>query len=155
MRNIHIILEQHQLIVSNMISIVNDNSFLLVINRKSFLQSNIDQIILSGSGTRVPKVQQVLLEYVNKKELGKSLNTDESAALGAAYQAAHLSKGFKVKTFLIKDANIYPVQVSVHCVSFSNFSSLDYILSLLLCATFLVWWLVFLTVAQLGPGLNP
>lgn len=77
----------------------------------SFLQSNIDQVILSGSGTRVPKVQQLLLEYLKKEELGKSLNTDESAALGAAYQAAYLSKGFKVKTFLIKDANIYPIQV--------------------------------------------
>ncbi|XP_054723805.1 hypoxia up-regulated protein 1-like [Uloborus diversus] len=73
--------------------------------------SYIDQVILSGSGTRVPKVQQMLLDYIKKDELGKSLNTDESAALGAAYQAAHLSKGFKVKTFLVKDANIYPIQV--------------------------------------------
>ncbi|KFM81998.1 hypothetical protein X975_18921, partial [Stegodyphus mimosarum] len=71
----------------------------------------IDQVILSGSGARVPKVQQVLLDYIKKEELGKSLNTDESAALGAAYQAAHLSKGFKVKTFLVKDANLYPIQV--------------------------------------------
>ena len=55
---------------------------------------------------------------MKKEELGKSLNTDESAALGAAYQAAYLSKGFKVKTFLIKDANIYPIQVS-----FSFFSN--------------------------------
>ena len=30
---------------------------------------------------------------------------------GAVYQAAHLGKGFKVKTFHIKDANVYPVQV--------------------------------------------
>ncbi|KAG8199551.1 hypothetical protein JTE90_009392 [Oedothorax gibbosus] len=73
--------------------------------------TNIDQFILSGSGARVPKVQQILLDFVKKEELGKSLNTDESAALGAAYQAAHLSKGFKVKTFLIKDANIFPIQV--------------------------------------------
>ncbi|GFU52564.1 hypoxia up-regulated protein 1 [Nephila pilipes] len=71
----------------------------------------IDQVILSGSGTRVPKVQQILLDFIKKDELGKSLNTDESAALGAAYQAAYLSKGFKVKTFLIRDANIFPIQV--------------------------------------------
>ncbi|XP_015912562.1 hypoxia up-regulated protein 1 [Parasteatoda tepidariorum] len=72
---------------------------------------HVDQVILSGSGARVPKVQQQLTEYIQKEDLGKSLNTDESAALGAAYQAAHLSKGFKVKSFLIKDANLYPIQV--------------------------------------------
>ncbi|GFY46406.1 hypoxia up-regulated protein 1 [Trichonephila inaurata madagascariensis] len=72
---------------------------------------HIDRVILSGSGTRVPRVQQILLDYIKKDELGKSLNTDESAALGAAYQAAYLSKGFKVKTFLIRDANIFPIQV--------------------------------------------
>uniref|UniRef100_A0A1W7RAF8 Hypoxia up-regulated protein 1 n=1 Tax=Hadrurus spadix TaxID=141984 RepID=A0A1W7RAF8_9SCOR len=71
----------------------------------------IDQVILAGAATRTPKVQQKLLETVKKSELGKSINADEAAALGAAYQAAHLSKGFKVKTFLIKDANLYPIQI--------------------------------------------
>jgi len=46
-----------------------------------------------------------------RKELGKSINTDEAAALGASYQAAHLSKGYKVKKFAIKDANLFPIQV--------------------------------------------
>lgn len=36
--------------------------------------------------------------------LGKSINTDEAAALGAVYHAADLGKGFKVKKFMIKDA---------------------------------------------------
>ena len=31
--------------------------------------------------------------------------------MGAVYQAAHLGKGFKVKKFVIKDANLYPIQV--------------------------------------------
>ena len=44
-------------------------------------------------------------------ELGKSLNTDEAAAMGAVYQAAAISKGFRVKKFLIKDANQYPINV--------------------------------------------
>lgn len=44
-------------------------------------------------------------------ELGKSLNTDEAAAMGAVYQAAALSKGYRVKKFLIKDANQYPINV--------------------------------------------
>jgi hypoxia up-regulated 1 len=44
-------------------------------------------------------------------DLGKSLNTDEAAAMGAVYQAAALSKGYRVKKFLIKDANQYPINV--------------------------------------------
>ena len=43
--------------------------------------------------------------------MGKNINADEAAAMGAVYQAAHLGKGFKVKKFVIKDANLYPIQV--------------------------------------------
>jgi len=50
---------------------------------------NIDQVILVGGGTRVPKVQELLTEFVGS-ELGKSLNTDESAAMGAVYKAAEV-----------------------------------------------------------------
>merc|ERR1711981_903928 len=72
---------------------------------------NIDQVILVGGGTRVPKVQELLSEFVGS-ELGKSLNTDESAAMGAVYKAADLSTGFKVKKFLTKDAVIFPIDVN-------------------------------------------
>ncbi|XP_023232799.1 hypoxia up-regulated protein 1-like [Centruroides sculpturatus] len=80
-------------------------------NSDHIAQDEIDQVILAGAATRTPRVQQKLLEIVKKPELGKNINTDEAAALGAAYQAAYLSKGFKVKTFVVKDANIYPIQV--------------------------------------------
>ncbi|XP_033641223.1 hypoxia up-regulated protein 1-like [Asterias rubens] len=73
--------------------------------------SEIDSIILVGGGTRVPKVQETLMEVTKRSELGKNINADEAAALGAVYQAAHLSKGFKVKKFIVKDANVYPIQV--------------------------------------------
>lgn len=72
---------------------------------------DLDQIILFGGNTRVPKVQEVLSNFLKGKELGKSVNSDEAAALGAVYQAAFLSKGFKVKTFGIKDSNLFPIQV--------------------------------------------
>ena len=39
------------------------------------------------------------------------MNTDEAPALGAVYQAAFQSKGYKVKKFHIKDINIYPLVV--------------------------------------------
>ncbi|KAK2566848.1 Hypoxia up-regulated protein 1 [Acropora cervicornis] len=77
----------------------------------------IEAVILVGGGTRVPKVQELLLKAVKKSELGKSVNTDEAAALGAVYQAAELGKGFKVKKFVVKDANVYPVQVTFERVS--------------------------------------
>merc|ERR1719244_613216 len=70
----------------------------------------IDQVILVGGGTRVPRVQELLTEFVGQ-ELGKSLNTDESAAMGAVYRAADLSTGFKVKKFLTKDAVMFPIDV--------------------------------------------
>ena len=52
-------------------------------------------------------------EMFFRQELGKSINTDEAAAMGAVYQAAYLSKGFKVKTFSVKDGTIYPIVVSI------------------------------------------
>lgn len=72
---------------------------------------DIDHVILVGGATRVPKVQEALLAAVGKKELGKNINADEAAAMGAVYQAAALSKAFKVKPFLIRDAALYPIQV--------------------------------------------
>ncbi|XP_018421665.1 PREDICTED: hypoxia up-regulated protein 1 isoform X1 [Nanorana parkeri] len=71
----------------------------------------IDQVIIVGGATRVPKVQEHLLKAVGKEELGKNINADEAAAMGAVYQAAALSKAFKVKPFVVRDAAIYPVQV--------------------------------------------
>eukprot|EP00112_Aurelia_sp_Birch-Aquarium-sp1_P011540 Seg2425.2 transcript_id=Seg2425.2/GoldUCD/mRNA.D3Y31 product="Hypoxia up-regulated protein 1" protein_id=Seg2425.2/GoldUCD/D3Y31 len=75
---------------------------------------HIDAVLLMGGGTRVPKVQELLRLAVKREELGKSINTDEAAALGAVYRAADLTTGFKVKRFLIKDVNMYPVDVSFH-----------------------------------------
>nr|DBA16190.1 TPA: hypothetical protein GDO54_003609 [Pyxicephalus adspersus] len=71
----------------------------------------IDQVIIVGGATRVPKVQEQLLKAVGKEELGKNINADEAAAMGAVYQAAALSKAFKVKPFVVRDAAIYPIQV--------------------------------------------
>uniref|UniRef100_A0A673AH56 Hypoxia up-regulated protein 1 n=1 Tax=Sphaeramia orbicularis TaxID=375764 RepID=A0A673AH56_9TELE len=71
----------------------------------------IEQVILVGGSTRVPKVQEVLLKAVGKEELGKNINADEAAAMGAVYQAAALSKAFRVKPFLVRDAAVFPIQV--------------------------------------------
>jgi hypoxia up-regulated 1 len=71
---------------------------------------DIGHIIIVGAGTRMPKVQEVLAAFT-KRELGKNLNADEAAALGAVYRAADLSTGFQVKKFMTKDAVVLPIEV--------------------------------------------
>ncbi|GFR62018.1 hypoxia up-regulated protein 1, partial [Elysia marginata] len=71
----------------------------------------ISEVILMGGATRMPKVQETLVKYLGRSDLGKSINTDEAAAMGSVYQAAYLGKGFKVKKFGVREANIYPINV--------------------------------------------
>jgi L1 cell adhesion molecule like protein len=54
-------------------------------------KSQISEIVLTGGSTRIPKIQQILSEFFDGKELHRSLNPDEAAAYGAAVQAAILS----------------------------------------------------------------
>jgi len=54
-------------------------------------KSNIDDIVLVGGSTRIPKIQKLLSDFFNGKELNKSINPDEAVAYGAAVQAAILS----------------------------------------------------------------
>merc|ERR1711937_30836 len=51
-------------------------------------KSSIDDIVLVGGSTRIPKVQKLLQDFFNGKELNKSINPDEAVAYGAAVQAA-------------------------------------------------------------------
>merc|ERR1712018_455803 len=51
-------------------------------------ESSIDELVLVGGSTRIPKVQKLLKEFFNGKELNKSINPDEAVAYGAAVQAA-------------------------------------------------------------------
>jgi len=54
-------------------------------------KSSIDEVVLVGGSTRIPKVQKLLSDFFNGKELNKSINPDEAVAYGAAVQAAILS----------------------------------------------------------------
>ncbi|XP_050548515.1 heat shock 70 kDa protein cognate 4-like, partial [Daktulosphaira vitifoliae] len=53
-------------------------------------KSAINDIVLVGGSTRIPKVQKLLQDFFNGKELNKSINPDEAVAYGAAVQAAIL-----------------------------------------------------------------
>ena len=50
----------------------------------------IDEIVLVGGSTRIPKVQQLLSDYFNGKELSKGVNPDEAVAFGATVQVGIL-----------------------------------------------------------------
>lgn len=49
-------------------------------------KSEIDEIVLVGGSTRIPKVQSLLKEYFDGKEPNKGINPDEAVAYGAAVQ---------------------------------------------------------------------
>jgi heat shock protein 1/8 len=62
-----------------------------VIRDSKIAKSEIDDVVLVGGSTRIPKVQQLLIDYFVGKELCKNINPDEAVAYGAAVQAAILS----------------------------------------------------------------
>merc|ERR1719439_102732 len=54
-------------------------------------KGQIHEVVLVGGSTRIPKVQSLLQDFFNGKELCKSINPDEAVAYGATVQAAILS----------------------------------------------------------------
>lgn len=54
-------------------------------------KSDIDEIVLVGGSTRIPKIQQLVKEFFNGKEPSRGINPDEAVAYGAAVQAGVLS----------------------------------------------------------------
>ena len=61
-------------------------------------KSQIDEVVLVGGSTRIPKIQQMVQEFFNGKEPNKGINPDEAVAYGAAVQAAIMTN--------VKDENI-------------------------------------------------
>uniref|UniRef100_A0A7N2MF96 Uncharacterized protein n=1 Tax=Quercus lobata TaxID=97700 RepID=A0A7N2MF96_QUELO len=56
-------------------------------------KSCVHDVVLSGGSSRIPKVQQLLQDFFDGKELCKSINPDEAVAYGAAVQASILTGG--------------------------------------------------------------
>lgn len=76
-------------------------------------KGQVDEIVLVGGSTRIPKIQQMLQDFFNGKELCKSVNPDEAVAYGAAVQAAVLSgnKSEELKDILLVD--VTPLSLGV------------------------------------------
>ena len=59
-----------------------------VLEKSGVEKNDIDEIVLVGGSTRIPKIQSILKELFNGKELNKKLNPDEAVAYGATIEAA-------------------------------------------------------------------
>ncbi|XP_005100356.1 heat shock protein 70 B2 [Aplysia californica] len=68
-------------------------------------KGKIDEVVLVGGSTRIPKIQKLLSDFFNGKELNKSINPDEAVAYGAAVQAAVLTgdKSEAIRDVLLVD----------------------------------------------------
>jgi L1 cell adhesion molecule like protein len=74
-------------------------------------KSEIQDIVLVGGSTRLPRVQELLQDFFNGKELNKSVNPDEAMAYGAAVQAAiqNGDKSKDVRDLLVVDVIPLPL----------------------------------------------
>jgi heat shock protein 1/8 len=76
-------------------------------------KSSVDEVVLVGGSTRIPKIQQMLSEYFGGKELNKSVNPDEAVAYGAAIQAAILIGDTSETTKDILLLDVTPLSLSI------------------------------------------
>lgn len=76
-------------------------------------KSQIHDIVLVGGSTRIPKIQQLLSDFFNGKELCKSINPDEAVAYGAAVQAAILTGQGNEKTKELLLLDVTPLSLGI------------------------------------------
>ena len=76
-------------------------------------KSEVDEVVLVGGSTRIPKVRELLTTFFNGKELCQSVNPDEAVAYGAAVQAAILSGNSDEKTDNILLLDVNPLSLGV------------------------------------------
>ena len=67
-------------------------------------KSEVDEIVLVGGSTRIPKVQKLIKEYFNGKEPNRGINPDEAVAYGAAVQGGILGGAAQGESLVIIDA---------------------------------------------------
>jgi heat shock protein 1/8 len=76
-------------------------------------KSKVNEVVLVGGSTRIPRVQQLLSEFFNGKELCKNVNPDEAVAYGAAVQAAILTNQDSVKLSDMVLLDVTPLSLGI------------------------------------------
>lgn len=78
-----------------------------------FSQKDIDEIVLVGGSTRIPRIQKLIQDFFSGKELKKSINPDEVVACGAAILAAILSgdRSEEVQDLILLDITPYSLGI--------------------------------------------
>lgn len=77
-------------------------------------KKDVDEIVLVGGSTRIPKVQQLVKEYFGGKEPSRGINPDEAVAYGAAVQAGVLSGEQDTDAIVLLDVN--PLTMGIETV---------------------------------------
>ena len=87
-----------------------------VIDDSDLKKAEIDEVVLVGGSTRIPKVQMLLKDFFNGKEPNKGINPDEAVAYGAAVQGGILSGegGEETKDLLLLD--VTPLTLGIETV---------------------------------------
>ncbi|KAI7894962.1 hsp71-like protein [Mucor mucedo] len=76
-------------------------------------KGSVHDIVLVGGSTRIPKVQKLVSDFFNGKELNKTINPDEAVAYGAAVQAAILTGNTSEKTDSLLLLDVAPLSLGI------------------------------------------
>jgi heat shock protein 1/8 len=76
-------------------------------------KASVNEIVLVGGSTRIPKVQKLVSDFFSGKEPNKSINPDEAVAFGAAVQAAILTGDTSEKTQDLLLLDVAPLSLGI------------------------------------------
>eukprot|EP00801_Mesodinium_rubrum_P001717 Mrub_01717.p3 GENE.Mrub_01717~~Mrub_01717.p3 ORF type:complete len:634 (-),score=409.92 Mrub_01717:78-1979(-) len=87
-----------------------------VLDQSKLKKSQVDEIVLVGGSTRIPKVQELIKDFFNGKEANKGINPDEAVAYGAAVQAGILGGDNDEKLGDILLLDVTPLTLGIETV---------------------------------------
>ena len=76
-------------------------------------KTRIDDVVMVGGSTRIPKVQQLVRDFFGGKELNMGINADEAVAYGAAIQAAMLSSDRSESVCAVALRDVIPLSIGI------------------------------------------